>query len=198
MGKRPCRSRPWSQRDEVTTESTDCLNFHCLSVTACSSSHFSALGFTIDSFAREGVWRSRNNSNSKNHAIYIALVMCQALYHILCPDYLMKSPQTPSKKVLLLFPFYTWDNQDFVTCLRPRGLYMANLIESRSVWHKLWSSLVLKELWIRGLVAGEVVKNDSSGCKCVEFEVTESSEQREMEKGRFVFFLRFFCYGSFF
>ena len=34
----------------------------------------------------------------------------------------------------------------------------------------------------------EVVKNDRSGCKCVEFEVTESSEQREMEKGRFVFF----------
>ena len=36
-----------------------------------------------------------------------------------------------------------------------------------------------------------MVKNNSSGCKCVEFEVTESSEQQEMEKGRFVFFTIF-------
>ena len=50
---------------------------------------------------------------------------------------------------------------------------------------------MLKELRIPGLVAGEVVKNDRSGCKRAEFEVTESSEQREMEKGRFGFFLDF-------
>ena len=57
---------------------------------------------------------------------------------------------------------------------------------------------MLKELRIPGLVAGEVVKNDRSGCKRAEFEVTESSEQREMEKGRFGFFLDFFVMDRFF